>query len=87
MHRLFDLQVRHHLAADFAESRQAIGDAQEPVVIYHGEIASAIPVVMERRPGQLGLAEIPDHPIRAARQQQPFLIRAQFFHALRIHNL
>ena len=37
------LDVRHHLAADLAETAQAIGDLQKAVFVERGDVAGDVP--------------------------------------------
>ena len=55
---LFDFDVRHHLAADFAEAAQAIGDREEAVFVFGGDVAGDVPAVLQHLRRFFGLAEI-----------------------------
>jgi hypothetical protein len=41
--------VRHHLAADLAEPRQAIGDVDETVLVDPRDVAADVPAVRHHR--------------------------------------
>jgi hypothetical protein len=47
--------VRNHFAGDLAEAREAIGDAEEAIVVEGGNIAGAIPAAAEDFGGALRL--------------------------------
>ena len=42
-----DLDVRHHLASDFAETGQPVGDLDEAVLVQAGDVAGHIPAVSQ----------------------------------------
>src|SRR5437867_2313756 len=65
--------VRHHLASDFAETRQAVGDMDEPIGVYHGDITRDVPPVPQHFCRLLGLSYIPEHTVWPLHEQQPFL--------------
>src|SRR5437763_1366804 len=63
MQLLFDSNVRHHLAADFAESIQPISDLQEAILIDRSDIARVIPSILQDlcrflRPAQIALHDV-----------------------------
>ena len=68
--------MRHHLAADLAEARQAIGDANEALTLVHnGDVAGLIPAVHESLGGLLRLSQIHRaSPIRPRTNSKAFLI-------------
>src|SRR5262249_29778563 len=48
LQRLLHAAVRHHLAADLGETRHAIGDTEESVVVDLHHVSSYIPAVLDR---------------------------------------
>jgi len=46
---VFDFLVRNHLATDLTETRQAIRDGDEAVVVVLGQIAGHVPAVPDGR--------------------------------------
>ena len=73
----FHFQMGHHFAGDFAEAREAVGDAQEAFVIEQGDVAGDIPAVVKNLRGAVGLVEVAEHAVGAFHQQQTFGIWGQ----------
>ena len=48
---LLDLDVRHHFAADFAETAQAIGNLQKAILVNRRNVAGDIPAVVQHLGG------------------------------------
>src|SRR5262245_22516246 len=55
--------VRHHLASNLAETRQAIGDRDKAIGVDYGDITRDIPAVLQHFCRLLGLSEIPKHTV------------------------
>ena len=66
---VFDADVRDHLAADFAEAREAVGDGEEAVFFNQGDIAGGVPAVVQNFGGFLGAAQIALHHVRPFDEQ------------------
>src|SRR5450759_3084672 len=82
----FHFEMWHHFAGDFAEAREAVGDAQEAFVVEQRNVAGDIPAVAEDFGGALGLIEVAQHAVGAFDQQQAFGIGRQRRESDRIHN-
>jgi len=82
----FDLQMRHHLASDFAEARQAIDDLQEAVGVAAGEIASGVVTIDERLRGAFGIAYVTEHAAGSVDEQESGLASRQRRERFRIHD-
>ena len=67
---LFHFDVRHHFAADLAETAQTIGDLQEAVFVTRGDITGDIPAVAQDLGDFLRMAELPLHNVGSTHQQQ-----------------
>ena len=74
---LFDFEVRHHFAGDFAEAGEAVGDVHEAFVVEQRDVAGDVPAVAEDLGRALGLVEIAEHAVGALHQQQTFRIGRQ----------
>src|SRR5207247_7077678 len=66
----FHLDVRNHLAADFAEPAQAVSDADEPVFIDGGDVARVVPAVLQDLSRLFRLLQVPLHDVGPADEQQ-----------------
>src|SRR5947208_3378291 len=73
---VLDFDVRHHLATNFAEAAQAVGDAQKTVFIHPRDVPGVVPAVAEDLGGFFRLVEVAAHDVRSADKQQSRLIRA-----------
>jgi hypothetical protein len=65
----FDAAVRHHLAADLGEAREAVGDAQEAVVVEQRDVARDVPAVAQGLVREVVATEVALHHVRAADEQ------------------
>ena len=65
---LLDFDVWHHLAANFAESAQPVGDCEEAVFIFRRDISRDVPAILQHFRRFFRLAEIALHHIRSAHQ-------------------
>ena len=79
MQTLLDFEVRHHFASDLAEAAQAIGDADEAILLERGNIAGAIPAVAQDFARFFRRVQVALHHIRTAHQQQTFTPGRQGF--------
>ncbi len=82
----FNFDMRNHLSANFAESRQAVRNRQKSIFIHRRNIACHVPSILQHfrrliRPLQISL-----HHIRSAHQKQSRLIERQRRHRFRINN-
>ena len=82
----FHFLERHHFAADFGEALLAASDRDEAVVIKRGQIAGDVPAIDDFLTGQVLLAEITLHHIRAINEQQAFLTGRQRFQRVLMNN-
>jgi hypothetical protein len=64
-----DADVRHDLAANLAEARDAVRDRDETILIDHSDIAGRVPSVVQHLGCLLGLAQIAAHDIWPFHQQ------------------
>src|SRR5713226_6925832 len=58
---VLDFDVRHHLAPDFAETAQPVGNSQEAVFVHPGDVAGVVPAVAENVGGFFRLVEVAAH--------------------------
>ena len=65
-----DFDVGHHFAADFAEAIEAVGDLEEAVFIEGGDVAGAIPALVEDFGGFFGAVEVAAHDVGAADEHE-----------------
>ena len=70
MKLLFDLDVRHHFAADFAETTETVSDGEETVFVLGSDVAGDIPAVLQDVGGFFRFAEIALHHVWSANEQQ-----------------
>src|SRR5262249_29546005 len=70
---ILDLLVGHHFAADFAESRQAVGQLDETVVIDAADVAGNVPAVADHILRGLFTAQVALHDVGPIDHQQPFV--------------
>src|ERR1700735_5209548 len=82
----FDFDVRHHFAADFAETAEAVGDGEEVVFVFGGDVAGRIPAVLQNLRGFFRLAQITFHHVGAAHEQQAGSIHGQARARFRIND-
>jgi hypothetical protein len=68
---VLDADVRDHLAADFAEPAQAVGDLDETILVFGGDVAGDVPAVLECLRRQVRPAQVTFHDVRASHQQEP----------------
>ena len=57
--RIFHLQMRDHLTADFAEARSAVDDMDETLGIDKSEVAGNVISVVQSMRSPFGIAEVP----------------------------
>src|SRR5258708_19158071 len=62
----FHLDVRHHLAANFAEPAQAVCHAQKSVLVDGGNVAGVVPAAAQQLRRFLRPLQVAPHHIRAA---------------------
>src|SRR5713226_7806254 len=82
----FHPQVWDHLATDFAETGEAVGDANEPILIDRGDVSGNVPPVTHHLRCLFWLPQVPAHAVGTFHQQQPFLPRGKWFPRLTIHD-
>jgi hypothetical protein len=80
------LEMRHHFAANFAEATQAVGDLNETILVQRGDVAGGVPAGLQHGGGLFGFAEIAEHHIRAAHEQQPGLAERSGRFGFRVHD-
>ncbi|OQA25608.1 MAG: hypothetical protein BWY59_01709 [Verrucomicrobia bacterium ADurb.Bin345] len=78
--------VRHHLAPDLAEAREAVGDRHEPVLVHDRDVAGVVPSVAQHLRGLLRVVEIADHDVRPLDEHQPGLAGRNPLAGLRVHG-
>ena len=61
--------MRNHLATDFGEPRQAVGDSDKTLLIESRDIASNVPAIEKGLAGEVIPAQVTLHDIRTADQQ------------------
>src|SRR5579872_3596381 len=84
--RFLDFEVRHHLAADLAEAREAVSDPDEALVVDDRDVARYVPAVVDDLGTLFGLPEVSSHATRRLDQQQTFLVRTERLHGGRIDD-
>src|SRR5271168_3634429 len=82
----FDFYVRDHFAADFAETAEAVGDGQETVFVFCGDVAGGVPAVLQNFGGFFGLAEIAEHYVGAVHEEQAGRADFTTFTSFRVHD-
>src|SRR5260370_4393600 len=87
LQEVLDFDVRHHLAANFAEAAQAVNDAQKTILIHSRNVSGVVPAVAENLGGLLRLVEVAAHDVRAADEQQPRLIHSHRLQRIGVHDL
>jgi hypothetical protein len=84
---LFELHVRDHLAGEFAESREPVGNPDETGLIDRADIACHIPAIPKHESGVLRITEVAQHLVRSSDQEQPFLTKQGTLSGHRVHHL
>ena len=62
--------MRDHLAADFAEAAEAVGDGEEAVFVFGGDISGGVPTVAQNFRGFFRFSEVAEHHVGSADEQQ-----------------
>src|SRR5262245_55875180 len=84
---LFDLDMRHHFAADLRESAGAVGDGDEPLRVDPGDVTRHVPAVVHDGRGLFGLVQIALHDIRAPDEEKARMVNPQIDHRIGIDDL
>ena len=86
MQLFFNLDVRHHLSANFAEARQAVSDGKKPIFFHRGDVAGHIPAIAQNFGGLIRTPQIALHHVWAFQQQHARFIERQRLESFRINN-
>src|SRR5262249_26777545 len=84
---LFNLHVRHHLAANFAESGQAISDSNEPRVVDAADVTRDVPAIPNDLARPFRLTKVAQHPIRTVDEQKSLCAKQRTLEGYRTDDL
>ena len=83
---IFDLDMRHHFAADFAEAAEPVGDADESIFIHGCDVAGVIPTIAQHFGGLFRTTKIALHYVGTADEQETGSSNRHGLHGIRIND-